>query len=1175
MKLKKVELIGFKSFADKTALEFHSGITCVVGPNGCGKSNIGDAIRWVLGEQSAKAMRGAKMPDVIFAGTTSRKALNFAEVSLHFENEGDLPIDYSEVVITRRLHRSGESEYFINRQLVRLKDMQDLFLDSGVGKDNFSIFGQGETDRITQYTPEQRRRIFDEAAGIVRFLQRKRETLRKLDDVALNVSRVGDIHKEVEKQIVLLQEQAAQARDFKETKERLESLEKSYLYSRFDTYAKKREALKTKEQQHSEELKALQVQQSQFLADWQKGNEALGEAELAFRNARDQLMQTKNAKELKTQSKKNHEERIRDLHVKEAKAKKEIGECNAQRDGWTQEIDELKGRKESLQKQVEKADQAASLAEKEFQAIEKELQKMRHNQTETHHARVKAVQKEASLESEIKQHKMRIDSHTEKREHLEERNQNFATFLQEKELEVAQKKQAHSDVQEQIINAKAHLQKTEGQYKEVQLEVESAQKVVNQLTKELHELSAREKALLHLREEFAGFTTGGKKLLQASQDKKNPLYGILKAFYEYVAPDEGHEQAIHGALKRYAQTLVVATREDLKLVLEYAKANSIKDFSIACLDLLPQLKKELRDNSLSKKVSSNPMSNHFLADISATNDLDAALSHFQQHKEEAWSHSGCLVDSKGVLFFSGSDEQTIFTREAEIKQLAQRIGQQNKSKQDVEALLEDLGEKRTHMQETRAQADQEVRKSEMRGVEANFILQKATGDLERMRKEVAQVKQEIDSLKEMSLRLIAQEEKLRAEYAQAAEAVANVQNSAQDLESVLQSQGQVWSEKRIYLRDAQNQLAQSQSELGKVAHALNLIEVKYQETGRLLERLEQELKSSQFALEELNGKTTLAGSELQCLEEAIQSQAAETTACENDLNSVRKKMAESEQQKKKLEQGHKEIEAKLHQLDIQLAHVETGQSSVERELMDRFNLKVEEMHISPLEFSLEKAEKEIKQLKALVDSSQNVNLAAIDDCAKQQERALFLQTQMNDLQLAKDELLKLIATLDQESRQLFQETFEKVRSNFKKNFQILFNGGEADLELVESQDLLEAGVEITAKPPGKQMRSLSLLSGGEKCLTAMALLFAIFEVKSSPFCILDEIDAPLDDSNVERFLNVVKQFTHRCQFIIVTHNKRTMALADRLYGVSMQEKGVSKLLTMEFSKETKSEPQLV
>lgn len=1176
MKLKYIVIIGFKSFADKTELEFHDGITCIVGPNGCGKSNIGDAVRWVLGEQSAKSMRGAKMPDVIFAGASTRKPLNFAEVTITFsEINGALPVEYDELSITRRLHRSGESEYLINGQLARLKDVQHLLLDSGVGKNNFSIFEQGKIDQIIQYSPLERRYIFEEASGITRFLQRKRETLRKLEDVDLNLSRLGDIHKEVEKQITTLQEQAETAKTFKEQKKRLENLEKGYALARIDAYHQKASDLNAKEEEskakHAESLKEFkEVEET-----WQSLRKSLDEKESAHQRAREAFLSKQNEKDLKEQSFSNAQERLKELKATKEKVQKEMAMLKEQKTAWSQQIAELKKQKEVQQKEVTLLEKEANARDQEFKTVEKELQSVRGKQTQAHQDRVLAFQKEASLESQWKQALYRLETHQEKKTQFAERKKSFASLISEKEKEVKEKQNLYTKVQESIDASRKKLASTEEALKKLLASIDETRDAQDEVNKKHHELTAREKVLLQLKQEFAGFTSGGKKILQASQDAKSPLYKLIQGLNDFIVPKLGQEGIVNAVLRPYAQTLVVESKTDLQTVLSFAEKNKIRDFSIVCLELLPKtagkaLKQELVN-------SPNPVSRYFLSDVTLANHLDSALEEFLKSGKSAWSPSGCLVDPKGVLYFPGTNEQSIFSREVELTSLAKKIEETKQEKQKLEDHLQACFKQKQKLQDERNQLDQEFRKSEMRGVEANFVLQRTKGDLDRIHKEVKEVEDEIQALEKTMSELKTNSNKLQKELSDAQAQLSKIQAKAEEIESSLSTRGDEWNLKRQKLTDAKNKFTDADAEFRKTAHALSLIEIKDAETTRLIERLQQEYKDAEKLEKELSGRGQTTSDEIASLSTLIDKIAAQSEDFGQVLQRAKKETNVLEAKMKTLDKQVKDAEGKLHQLGIQLAHVETGTSSIEQDLQTRFNVTADELRdtIPPLELSLEKTEKEIKQLKGMLDVNQNVNLAAIEDCEKQQIRAKELNSQIHDLSSSKEDLLQMISALDKECREIFMETFEKIRANFKKNFQILFKGGEADLELLESNDVLEAGIEITVKPPGKQMRSLSLLSGGEKCLTAMALLFSIFEVKASPFCILDEIDAPLDDSNVERFLNIVRQFVDRCQFIIVTHNKRTMSLADRLFGVSMEEKGVSKLLSMEFSKKSKPEPILV
>lgn len=1150
MKLKKVEILGFKSFADKIVAEFHEGITCIVGPNGCGKSNIADAIRWVLGEQSAKAIRGGKMPDVIFGGTDSRKPLNFAEVTITFTDvQGQLPIDYDEVAITRRIYRSGESIYLINREEVRLKDVHSLFLDSGVGKNNFSFFEQGKIDQIIQYSPQERRYIFEEAAGITRFLQRKRETFRKLEEVSLNLSRANDIRQEVEKQAGELKKQAEEAKIYKEKQARLLTLEQGVLFHRYSSMAKKQKDLSAKEEETKKRLAEVLVKKDEIDSLWKQEKGCFDSEEAVYFQTKDALLKKEGEKGLKKQSYQFSLEKKKDLEQKLEKEAKEISLLEGEMKAWEPEISRLKVQKESSGHQLEKQQEVVKALEKEFQSLEKELQKARVKQTEAHQHRITALQRESSLEHAAKTAAFRLESHLEKKGHLHERVKNLQLLINEKNLEVLEKRQRYQEASNQVQEAKERLQGFEAELKKVNDLLEETRKQMDSAVKEGHELAAKLKALLHLRKEFSGFTSGGKKLLQASSDPKNPLFGMVKALYEYISPMAGYESAVSTMLKGYSQTLVIETETDLHQVLKHAKEHHIFDFSVICLEWISSKGEPL------PYCKENGIATHLLKDI-------AFCQEFQNRQIAAWVPAGFFFDAKGVLFVSGAEEHSVFSREAEIKTLESEVSENEQSKGGLEHKLAKCMQDKKDLLEQRSNADAAFRKLEMKALEVNFNVQKALQEEGRMQKELAQVEEEVKGLEETIKGLSNQKKQAEEEYSLAKSVVDTQQKDHEHLETHLKKQNEQWSACKAELREKSEGFTSIESEFRKTTHSLKLLEVKYEETARHLERLKKEHAGSRF--EELDKNSQIILTEMEHLEKVYDELKCSVEKQGLSIDGLRKRMHAHERQIKEIHHAEKELTGLLNNLGIQLAHVETGQSSVELESKERFSKNIDEL---PKVEAGEKSEKEIKQLKTFFEECGGVNLAAIEDCEKSEERAKFLKDQMEDLNKGRSELLSLIHDLDKESRQAFKTTFEMVRSHFQKNFQILFKGGEADLELQESHDVLEAGIEITAKPPGKQMRSLSLLSGGEKCLTAMALLFAIFEVKSSPFCILDEIDAPLDDSNVERFLNVVKEFTGRCQFVIITHNKKTMSLADRLYGVSMEEKGVSKLLFVEFAKE--------
>lgn len=1169
MKLKKIEIFGFKSFADKATLDFHEGITCVVGPNGCGKSNIADAMRWVFGEQSAKSMRcGSKMTDVIFAGTTVRKSLNFAEVTITFnEIQQALPLDYEEIAVTRRLYRSGESDYFINRQSVRLKDIQNLFLDSGVGQSAFSIFEQGKIDQLIQLSPTERRSIFEKAAGIERYLLRKKESLHKYKLVDDNLDRVKDIHAEVEKQIVVLEDQAKKAKVYQEEKKRLEDLEKGLLFYRLCLMRQTKEEILTEKhafESSFEEHEQLFAESEKQVSQERRRLSELEEAYL-FRNEQLHLARTE-VKVLKEKGQANFE-RIKELSEREKEGEKALFAIQHKRAGWTKEIATYNAEKELLQTRILKQQEIFNAKEKLFQAFEKELSLLRDQQIKSHQEKLKNIQLENQLESELKTHRIRLENHQEKKEHLEERFKRLSLISEELTDQEVKKQNELKQQLARVDALKEEMMLLEKEILEFHQKIDESFVRFESIKKELNEFTARQNALTRLKEDHEGFSVDSKKILAQSQMPGSPIFGLVKKLYEQFSADPGFELSLSLALKAYTETLVVESEQDLFSVLKFAKENQLQDFSVFCLQYLTNPTDSKTVKGLSSKVAKTKLTQHFLEKILFSEDCASAfILNAPSVVQEAF-----FIDHLRVLH-CGVSHQSGFLREGELKELAKQIRKSDLACKEAGELLKNLNQSKTALADKRQELDKKSRSQEMQLVEANFGLRKVQTDLEKAKKEQSQVTEEIEGsdltiaqLLQLQLEL---QLKLNERKAKTFEVDQNHVSMEKDLESKFQSRTVQLDE----LQKSQEALRSVTDEFRKVSHALNLLEVTNQESLSSSAKIEEELKKNcslkAFLVdEEAKGKER--GTSYQ---RTLKEEEEKTAKLQAEIKESKASLEKKGSTHRQLQACKKEIEDKLTHAKIRHAQIETSLTNTRQELEVRFNLNYDEAKIAiePLKEPADKVEKEVKRLRLKTESTQDVNLAAIEDYDKQKARYQFLEGQLADLEASKQELQSMITGLDEESRVLFKDTFIKIRENFRKNFAILFNGGEADLELIESEDVLEAGIEIIAKPPGKKMRLLSLLSGGEKCLTAMALLFSIFEVKAAPFCILDEIDAPLDDSNVNRFGDVVKQFIDRCQFIIITHNKSTMTnVADRLVGVSMQEKGVSKLLKMEFAKGNK------
>lgn len=1183
MRLKKLEILGFKSFADKTLLEFDLGITGVVGPNGCGKSNIADAFRWVLGEQSAKSMRGNKMPDVIFAGTTNRKPLNYAEVTITLSDiAGQLPVEYEEVAVTRRLHRSGESDYFINRHPVRLKDVQNLFLDSGMGKNAFSIFEQGKIDQVINFTPLERRYIFEEAAGILRFLQRKREALRKLEQSDQNLNRVRDIHQEVEKQIIVLEQQAEKARVFKENKAKLEALDKGVFLAKWDNLQNRRDDTNKKEGDLKIQTENANQQLASFLSALQEAKGDLAQADKTLRTRSEDVFKARSDKEIKSREKLSNQERLKEFLAKEKKWQHELESMIEKRKMRRGEFQNTQKQQKDIEKELERQETTLKARREKSHTLDVEVAKLRDEHYIAQQDLLKLLQTENQVESELKQNTVRLENTQERKEQLLSRKDILTETIKELTQNVKEKKKHVQESSESIDRQKTGLDAIDQQLQGLSVEIRSSQEELESILQEIAESKARQKALLRLRDDMEGFSAGSKKLLQEGSNPKSPLFNKLKGLYEFMVPQSGSEASLAAVMRPYAQTLVVKTKNELADVIAYAQKNKLKDFSLICLE---DLGEDTSQDKLPKGVAlllesvvHNELSSHFLRTSFLSDTSETALKLIKKIKgAEVWCQDGAFIDRHGVIFYITQGENNIFMREAELKALEMKLSELDNSRSRKDTAVKNLVQKKESLQAERIELDKAIRRSEMKLVEVNFGLQRANADLEKASNESKQVESDTKNLSLAIEKLTALLSELNQKHVEAKAKASQIRKHSQALEAELEKMASALKLEQRDLQEKESAYQKIADENRKLLHALNVIEVKDLESEQQEKRLEEEIQSSREMQSQIKIKSEEYEQVLGEVETALVQVVSVCAELEKDVAKKRGAIEKIENQINQSRNILKKLEGDLYQTGIQAAQVDSSRQALEEELQERYHLSIEEARRLgiALDRPLDQAERQIRALRHDMDAAGDINMTSIDEFDKHKSRYEFLNQQIDDLNISKQELIEIITQLDSESRKIFKETFDQICANFKKNFKILFNGGEADLQFTETADVLEAGIEIIAKPPGKQMRSINLLSGGEKCLTAMALLFAIFEVKPAPFCILDEIDAPLDDSNVERFVNVVKQFIDRCQFIIITHNKRTMAIADVLFGVSMEEKGVSKLLSIEFSRDVAPEPAIV
>ncbi len=1128
-------------------MEFSEGITAVVGPNGCGKSNISDAFRWVFGEQSAKSLRGQKMNDVIFAGTATRKPLNFAEVTLTLAgNDGFLPIEFDEVSVTRRLHRNGESEYLINNNPVRMRDLHGLFLDSGVGKDSFSIFEQGKMDQVINQSALERRHIFEEAAGILRFLQRKRESLRKLEQTEENMSRVRDIHAEVERQVKVLAEQAEAARLYKDNRARLEFLEKAVAVAKWDQATATVDERRREEKELGVELETLQSFQLLLLCQIQDAKKSLAQCELLFRKRSEAVYQAKSQHAIRDKERQTNEEKLSEATTRQKKLLQELEEIKEKRRISRSVYENNRRKQDAVVKAAVEAEQLLAELRRSLEELDARTGELRAQQQHSQRKRLETVQEEGKYQSELQQQQVRLESAQEQLRAVQRDRVRLAEEVQLQIRELKAKEQEVATCSASVDEQRAKLDGLKAQLNGVDERIAAEEEELERALQSQAETGARLNALERLQAEMEGLSSGSKRLLQESQQSGSVLHGKLRGLYELVSPEAGSELRFAAIMAPYLETLVVQTTADFKAVLEFAQAKGVKDFSLLCSENID-------------------LAVHFLQDIEIASDLKDALD-TARSGGEAVTEDGLLIDRRGVLFYATHGEGNTFLREAEVKTLRKTLEKLKQQTEEREQSVKELRSKRIQLDTEQRTVDGLLRRTEMRFVEVNFQLQQAKSSQQKTGEGLAEQESKEQAYRETIDKLSGAVAELTSQWDKARERAAATLEQTSTLDGDLMRSELALDQKRRAEQEQQLVRQKTGEEKRQLEHMLQLFEVKDQEAEQQEERITDELETLAEMQERIKAAETSVQTALVDVQGTLKQAMEEAESSEKELNVWKKRIEHIEENQTASQVGGKKIEERKHQCGIQIAQAASLLEAVEADLLERHQLTVEDARRLDLELDapLDSCEKELRNLRRAQEKAGDINLASIDEFEKHKVRGDFLQQQLSDLSASKQELMEIITQLDDESRRLFEVTFEQIRTNFQKNFQILFRGGEADLSFLEAEDILEAGIDIVAKPPGKQMRSIGLLSGGEKCLTAMALLFAIFEVRSSPFCILDEIDAPLDDTNVSRFVEVVKQFVDRSQFIIITHNKRTMAIADRLYGVSMQERGVSRVLSMKF-----------
>lgn len=1158
-------------------VDFVPGVTAVVGPNGSGKSNITDAIRWVLGEQSAKSLRGAKMEDIIFSGSDSRKALNFAEVTLTLDNEDQrLPIDYNEVSVTRRVYRSGESEFLINKQTCRLKDIVDLFMDSGLGREAFSIISQGRVEEILNSKAEERRTIFEEAAGVLKYKTRKKKAEGKLSETQENLNRVNDIVFELETQVEPLKIQASIAKDYLEHKEELEKIEVALtvfeiedLHSKWEKLSQELDLHKQNEIKHSATLQSKEAKIEELRDHAQAIDESINDLQNVLLHASEELEKLEGRKEVLKERKKNASQNKEQLH---------------------RSLEELTNKDLDLTKEKEKQlhllleiEQAASVLQKELKKKQEQLKLFSENTEEKLETLksdyIEVLSKQAAAKNELQNIEQQESQLGYRVSRLEKDNEGF---IQTRKA-IIEKKET---VQSLLLSVQNKLDEQVKNYRDEQRRLESAKNnyqkqetTLYQAYQYLQKAKSRQEMLAEMEDDYSGFFQGVKEVLKARGSKLN---GIEGAIAELIQVPKDYEIAIETALGGAMQHIVVESEKDGRDAIQYLKKNSYGRATFLPLNVIKG--KSLNQGQLesikhhpayigvaAKLVEAdtkyNETINNLLGNVVITKDLQGAneLAKILQYRVRLVTLDGDVVNPGGSMTGGALKQKSssILSRKGELEELKTRII-------DMETKTLSMEEQVKMLKSDIQKLEESLEKYRKTGEELRLKEQAVKGDLREVEFEEKSLNERL-SLYDLD----------KAQFSEDKERLITRKSELNTLLSEIENQIISFDLEINRLTDQKNM---QQSSKESLLTEINDLKVKYASKTEQLnhrkdkfEALSLELSLNKEKLETIREDIELLSSEMnnsfsgeQQLEDAakrklqdktetialISSRREERLKLQTALEDLELETKELKRQHKGMTEALKDEEVKLNRLDVEL---ENRLNHLREEYLLSFDAAKEEY---PLTIPADEARKKVKLIKLAIEELGTVNLGAIEEYERVSERYEFLLEQKNDLQEAKDTLFQVIDEMDTEMKKRFQETFEGIRYHFESVFRSLFGGGRADLRLTNPDDLLNTGVEIVAQPPGKKLQNLGLLSGGERALTAIALLFSILKVRPVPFCILDEVEAALDEANVSRFSQYLKRFSTETQFIVITHRKGTMEEADVLYGVTMQESGVSKLVSV-------------
>ena len=1175
--------MGFKSFADRAELEFEPGITAVVGPNGCGKSNIADAIKWALGEQNAKALRCEKMEDLIFNGGSSRRPLGMSQVSLVILNtDKKIDSEYTEIEIERRFFKSGESEYYINRNRCLLKDIHELFMDTGLGVNAYSIMEQGHIDLILNSSPQDRRLILEEAAGITKYRHRKKTALKKLENTEQNILRINDILHELEQQVASLKRQESRARTYQRYYSELKSLDTILSKRRYKSLSIELKEIDNKIAELGDKANLLSANATRLDAELEKIRLEISELDVKISDIRNQERKIQGKIEETESNLAVLKERRINIQQQKKRTLFEIERINERIHDQERQFDKLLAEKDELVETIKKQDDELKIAQSSADKLSKETQDSEKKIELLKAQIIDALNRKARLQNELTATESRLDYLSNRRERLTTSFEGFQTERSQLQETIERLENEIADKEDKINSLSLKEEQLTSQIEKLRSESAEVEKGIRELEQRRSARSSRLQSLNELQKAYEGYGAGAKAVLK-SQNK-----GVISAVAEIIRTSAQYEIAIEACLGANVQAIITETLEDAENSLKYLIERKAGRAIFLPIDALKSNKADdIKDDNIIARADQvviydpkySAVVDCLLSNSFIVKDIETAIALARKSDDHAYfvTLDGQIVSSNRIIIGgTGTENIGLLRRSREIVDLKKEVAELDEKLNAIYKERDRIISNISSLQKEKDIVTKELQSERITHNGMQRDLSQYKQRLTRLEKEISVLNAEYSTLDKDMSELQDNKVKLSASITEIESQSEIIKSNIDELQLETQQKVRerdtilkICTDLRIQLASKRQQekslldnIASIEREKAQLLKALSNYQSSMASDERLEIEINEKISTDEKILEEIFGERTKIETEVSTLETNRQNAYNNLTQNENIIRENRRELDQIKQDRYNLEVTKTQIQMNIDSL---IAKMRERYGISLEELDDQPIIEIDGQSTDESELTEEEIEKRISEVRTKMERLGPVNLTALDEYNRQKDRYDLMVTQRDDLIKAKESLYNIIQRINTESRERMKATFDSVNANFQELFQRLFGGGHGELVMVGEGDVLESGIEIVARPPGKKPQAISMLSTGERSLTAIALMFALFRIKPSPFCVMDEVDAALDDANIARFTNMLKEFSQNIQFIIITHNKRTMEIADVLYGVTMEESGVSKLVSLKMN----------